>query len=327
MKLKNLDQELEFIRSAEPKQLVAYVVNNRFSAQAEKQLIKRGITEASLFYIKAYGLKEPAQVEVFRANRPQLVDAVLESAADPCRTIALLLTHGEYNTVMKYLKRHDVPQYTERDIVWSGSEKAIISHINRHRISMFAKYDLIMRGNHNIIMLVIAKGRLNEREKLALLTRGTYEEVNFLIETQSNRKEAEKLRQMKMIRFNSRKKVEQFIARRRFVQEAEDFFFKHGAFSSTHLNFLSTALIFAAGSGVFFCAQPRSAGGVGSGKPRGVKGFGAGFPGLREAVESHVRTGRGCGKLCAGGQPGRLCGRAGASVRTGRGANRFSAWR
>ena len=97
--------------------------------------------------------------------------------------------------------------------------------------------------------------------------------------------------------------------------------------SSTHLNFLSTALIFAAGSGVFFCAQPRSAGGVGSGKPRGVKGFGAGFPGLREAVESHVRTGRGCGKLCAGGQPGRLCGRAGASVRTGRGANRFSAWR
>lgn len=224
MKLKNLDQELEFIRSAEPKQLVAYVVNNRFSAQAEKQLIKRGITEASLFYIKAYGLKEPAQVEVFRANRPQLVDAVLESAADPCRTIALLLTHGEYNTVMKYLKRHDVPQYTERDIVWSGSEKAIISHINRHRISMFAKYDLIMRGNHNIIMLVIAKGRLNEREKLALLTRGTYEEVNFLIETQSNRKEAEKLRQMKMIRFNSRKKVEQFIARRRFVQEAEDFF-------------------------------------------------------------------------------------------------------
>ena len=106
MKLKNLDQELEFIRSAEPKQLVAYVVNNRFSARAEKQLIKRGITEASLFYIKAYGLKEPAQVEVFRANRPQLVDAVLESAADPCRTIALLLTHGEYNTVMKYLKRH-----------------------------------------------------------------------------------------------------------------------------------------------------------------------------------------------------------------------------
>lgn len=31
----NLDQELEFIRSAEPKQLVAYVVNNRFSARAE----------------------------------------------------------------------------------------------------------------------------------------------------------------------------------------------------------------------------------------------------------------------------------------------------
>ena len=65
---------------------------------------------------------------------------------------------------------------------------------------------------------------------------------------------------------------------------------------STHLNFLSTALIFAAGSGVFFCAQPRSAGGVGSGKPRVVKGFGDGIAGS-------------CGEPCADG-PGRLCGRA-----------------
>ena len=105
MKLKNLDQELEFIRSAEPKQLVAYVVNNRFSARAEKQLIKRGITEASLFYIKAYGLKEPAQVEVFRANRPQLVDAVLESAADPCRTIALRKYVRE-NVIAPVLERY-----------------------------------------------------------------------------------------------------------------------------------------------------------------------------------------------------------------------------
>ena len=58
---------------------------------------------------------------------------------------------------------------------------------------------------------------------------------------------------------------------------------------------------------MFFCAQPRGAGGVGSGKPRVVKGFGARFPKQREAVESHVRTGsRG---VCADGS-GRLCGRA-----------------
>ena len=51
---------------------------------------------------------------------------------------------------------------------------------------------------------------------------------------------------------------------------------------------LSTALIFAAGSGGFFCAQPRSAGGVGSGKPRVVKGFGDGIAGS-------------CGEPCADG--------------------------
>lgn len=63
--------------------------------------------------------------------------------------------------------------------------------------------------------------------------------------------------------------------------------------------------------GVFLCTATGGRRGC-SGKPRVAKGFGDGFPGLREAVESHVRTGRGCGKLCAGGQPGRLCGRAGA---------------
>lgn len=67
------------------------------------------------------------------------------------------------------------------------------------------------------------------------------------------------------------------------------------------LEFFINSFNFCRGKRGVFCAQPRSAGGVGSGKPRVVKGFGAGFPGLREAVESHVRTGRGCGKLCAGG--------------------------
>lgn len=65
-----------------------------------------------------------------------------------------------------------------------------------------------------------------------------------------------------------------------------------------------------------FCRGKRGGGVVHShGVPEGLAAESHGLSralatGLREAVESHVRTGRGCGKLCAGGQPGRLCGRA-----------------
>ena len=231
MKLKNLKQELEFIRSAEPQELMSQVVKTRFSTKAEKPLIRRGISDISLFYIKAYGLKEAAQIEVFRTNHPKLVEAVLETSADPGRTMVLFLAHGEYNTVMKYLKRHDVPQYTERELVWYGKPEEILHHVRRHRISPFARYDLIRRGNPAIIRAIIAKGRLNEREKLEIMTHGAYDEVEFLVQSEANPAEEQKLRQMQMIRFSSRKKLEKYIRTRRFYHEVEDFFFKLAPFA------------------------------------------------------------------------------------------------
>lgn len=231
MKLKNLEQELEFIRSAEPKELMAQIAKRRFSRKAEKPLIARKIFAASLFYIKAYGLCDAAKIEVFRTNTPELVAALLEVTADSPETVKLFLDHGEYNAVMKYLHAHDdVAQYPERELVWHGTPADILRHLGRYRMSAFARYDLIMRGNPAIIRRIITKGRLNGREKMAIMTRCPYELVEFLIETQTNLKEAKKLRQMQMIRFSSNKKLEKFIKGQRFVREAEDFFFRYGAF-------------------------------------------------------------------------------------------------
>lgn len=231
MTLKNLKQELDFICYAEPKKLMAQVVKTRFSTKAEKPLIQRGIPEISMFYIKAYGLKEAAQIEVFRANHPKLVEAVLETSVTPNRTMILFLTHGEYNTVMKYLKRHDVPQYTERDLIWYGKPEDILQHVRRHRISPFARYDLIRRGNPTIIRTIITKGHLNEREKMEIMSRGTYDQVDFLAQVETNPNEKQKLRQMQMIRFSSRKKLEKYIRTRRFYHKVEDFFFKYAPFA------------------------------------------------------------------------------------------------
>ena len=228
MRKQNLEQELEIIRSAEPNKLLKIVMKKRFSPKGEKALIRRGLTDISLYYIKAYGLGVLSQIEVFKSNNPILVDALLERATP--ETLEIFLSHGEYNTVMKYLKRHDVPNYHERDLIWSKDEAEILRYMERHRLSPFAKLDIIMRKKDVLTLKLIAKNKLNEREKLALMRFGSYDCVMQLIEVQSNRKEADKLRQMKLIRFGSDKQIENFIRQQRFKAEVEEFFYQYGSF-------------------------------------------------------------------------------------------------
>lgn len=228
MKKLNLEQELEFIRTAEPNNLFKSVMKKRFSPKGEKALIRRGIADLSLYYIKAYGLSPISKIEVFKSNNQALIDALLEDAN--AETLELFLTHGEYNTVMKYLKRNDVPNYHERDLIWSNNEAKILAHMEHHRLSPFAKLDIIMRKKEVLIQKLIAKNKLNEREKLAIMRFGSYDCVMLLIDVQSNRKEADKLRQMKLIRFGSDKQIENFIRRQRFKAEVEEFFYRFGGF-------------------------------------------------------------------------------------------------
>lgn len=65
---------------------------------------------------------------------------------------------------------------------------------------------------------------LNEQE---ILEYGTFEEVNALIEAQTDLREKTKLKQMKMTRFCNIKHLTRYIAGRRLMREAEEFFFKH----------------------------------------------------------------------------------------------------
>lgn len=228
MKKLNLEQELEIIQSAEPNKLLKIVMKQRLSPKGEKALIRRGLTDISLFYIKAYGLGVLSQIEVFKSNTPILVEALLERATP--EILETFLSHGEYNTVMKYLKRHDVPNYKEKDLIWSKNEAEILHYMEQHRLSPFAKLDIIMRKKDVLTLKLIVKNKLNEREKLAIMRFGSYDCVMELIEVQSNRKEADKLRQMKLIRFGSDKQIENFIRTQRFKADVEEFFYQFGSF-------------------------------------------------------------------------------------------------
>ncbi len=222
---------MEFINSAESQKLLNYVMKYPFSPKAEKYFFQKAPAGSCHFYLKKYVVRNAALIEVFRANNPLLVATALERAEEDPAVVEEFLNHGEYNAVMKYLKRHDVPQYAERKLVASGSEKAILDYASSRRLSPFAKYDLIMRGNHKAVMLIISKGRLNEREKTAILEHGRKDEVDFLIECEANRKQHKTLKQMRLIRFGSQHEIERFIAGSLFCKEAELFFYKHGAFA------------------------------------------------------------------------------------------------
>ncbi len=230
MKKINLEQELGFIQSAEPNNLLKAIMKKRLSPKGEKALIKRGLTDISMFYIKAYGLSPISKIEVFKSNNPLLVSALLENATP--ETLEIFLTHGEYNSVMRYLKRNDVPNYHERDLIWSKDEAKILSYMEHHRLSPFAKLDIIMRKKDTLIQKLIVKNKLNEREKLAIMRFGSYESVMLLIKVQTTVKEADRLRQMKLIRFGSDKQIENFIRHQRFKAEVEEFFYQYGTFSA-----------------------------------------------------------------------------------------------
>ena len=230
MKKLTIEQEKEFIPTATPRDLLNRVQKQRLSPQGERLLIKRGISDISLLYIKLYGLRTGAMIDVFKGNDTDLINALLETK--DLTTIKLYLTHGHYASVKKYVKIHEEAPFPERTILWQKDSEKIMHYLKHHRLSAFGKLEVIMHGNAKMIMLMLSKGGLNEREKQALLKYGSYEAVTFLIGTQTNPKEEEKLRQMRLIRFGSRQQIEKFTKYRRFMQEAESFFLEYGEFKS-----------------------------------------------------------------------------------------------
>ena len=231
MKLKKLEQELDFIQTADVSELLAYITNvSSFRAKAEKVLVLRECIEATRLYIKKYGLCSSARIALFRANHPVLVAEFLERYISSAGVLNDFLTHGSYHTIKQYLRIAATPLYPEQEMIEAGNELELLSLVKNHKTTAFAKLELIMRGNPRIIDAIIIKGRLNEREKLAIMTHAPWQEAALLVDTERKDEQKKLLQQLLLIRFSSERKIATFIARNRFCKTAENFFFKLAPF-------------------------------------------------------------------------------------------------
>lgn len=245
MKLKNLKDEVNFVRTASPQELHAYLKTTRFSRVAtEKELVKRcasgdkNLSDITTKYIKKYGLRQSARIEVFRSQAYGLIKLLLATSSGEEHTTALkeFSKHGNYHFVWLYIKESQ-----EEDIAKVFPESLLIAThdigelsalIKSKKLSPFAQLEIIVKNIHfTLIEALIKSGLLQEREKMAIMTTSSWETVNLLIEREKNPAEKQALNEMKLIRFSHSSKIGRFIANNRFCGKAEHFFYKHGEFS------------------------------------------------------------------------------------------------
>ncbi|MCM1324708.1 MAG: hypothetical protein NC218_11355 [Acetobacter sp.] len=236
MKLKNIEMELEFIRSATARELIAHIKANHFShTRSEKELIKRDNIEAIVLYIHKYGLQSGARICVFRSTHLGLIQLLLAEGKENPEIISEFLTHGRYHPIRQYLQtcEEDLSEiFPEQQMLERCNPEELLYRIKHRRLTPFAKYELIRRNNPLITRAIIAQGRLNEREKLAIIEYAEWEEVNYLIECEKKPEQQRELKEMQFIRFSSPKKLGRITSHHRFSKNAEIFFFQHGDFTT-----------------------------------------------------------------------------------------------
>lgn len=224
-----LIDQLDFIRTASPKQLYERVQQKGFRLKAEMNLVQRKIHRVTLLYIQKYGLSSgAARVEVIRMNNRELIHAMLQNSSKTPEAIHDFLNHGNYQTIKDYLEHNHVPEYAEQYLVQKGTFSDLINFTRRHGLSPFAKYDLIMRGESPIIYYIINNVILDEREKFAIAYHCNKEEIDYLCADMRKSSTKDALTQIRLIRFGSQHQIKEFIKTKRFVKKAEDYFFEHG---------------------------------------------------------------------------------------------------
>lgn len=237
MKLKSLCEELEFIRSAPEKELVAYVKTTRFShVSAEKALIARGTTSAIEVYIHQHSFRSGARIAVFRGNQLKWINLLLNCEKGKTEVLKEFFAYGSYLFIWALIHNEGyfdniAEVFPEQPLFEKNDYPALVRVLCDTGLTPFAKLELIHRNVPEMTFMLIADSCLNEREKLAVLEYADWESVNFLIEREHKPARKQMFEEMKLIRFAHRGKIERFIKSNRFCKNAKRFFFAHGEFS------------------------------------------------------------------------------------------------
>ncbi len=238
MKLKNLQEELEFIRSATVRELVAYIKTAHFShVAAEKELVKRGLTAAIEEYMLHYGFASGARIAIFRSNNLKWINLLLLMENGKTEVLEEFFAYGNYLFIWALVHNEDyfdnIPEvFPEQNLLEQKNYAALREHGNTFVLTPFAKLELIHRNIPEMTRWLITSTRLNEREKMAVMEFADWDDINLLIETEHKAERKQMFEEMRLIRFAHRNKLERFISTNRFCKNAERFFFAHGEFAS-----------------------------------------------------------------------------------------------
>lgn len=237
MKLKNLNEELEFIRSASEKELAAYVKTAHFShVTAEKELIKRGVTAAIEGYMLQHGYLSGARIAIFRSNQLKWINLLLVCENGKTEVLEEFFAYGNYLFIWALVHNEGYfdnikEVFPEQHLLEEKNYDALRTIGNDFGLTPFAKLELIHRNIPGMTRWLIASSRLNEREKTAVMEYADWDDVNFLIDCERKAERKRTYEEMKLIRFSHSNKLERHIISNRFSKNAEQFFFAHGEFA------------------------------------------------------------------------------------------------
>ena len=229
-KIKQASAEVEFLQSADSTDILQYLSKHPLHKTTEKWFVE---TTENLFlraYIGNHGLQDSSIIALLKANKRELVEcAFLRHRQDPDK-VKLILDHAAYKTAKYLVDTYQIPELPEQELLKKRDVKSLRALIAKGELSPYAKCDIIMRFDENLVMDVIRMGNLQTREFLALLSHCTYIVLQFVKEYEHNSKRRHLISQFELIRFKSRKKVQEYIAQKQFTRPAEEFFYQASEF-------------------------------------------------------------------------------------------------
>lgn len=226
MKLKKLQEEIDFLQSSSFEDVEEYIKLYSFRANAEPIFVQR-FPHLIPVYVLRHEMSQKGAREVIQTNNLHLINVLFNSNPKKYSIHSLLFDVGEYSTIISWLKGNSSPKYPEKDLFWNGKIEDIISFIKKRKVSRFGQYDLIRSRNHRAVKELINYCKLDDKNKLAVMLYGSKENASLMISFVNNSEDFVLFKQIFSIRFKRANVVEK-MTKTRLQKIAEDLFFEIG---------------------------------------------------------------------------------------------------
>ena len=228
MKLKRLDEELDFLNSSVIEEVESYIFKHSLRKKTEELLVKK-FPQLLTHYIALHGVCQKTASMIIKLDDYETIEVLLASSPKEYNVEALFFNFGNYQTVTKWLATHNSDRYPEKELFWNGSMNDIIRYIQKEQVSEFGQYDLIARKKDLAVIEMIKRHRLSVNNREALMLIGSKTVASNLLEqiSLSCPKDQRLLTQIYDIRFN-KANIVSTLQKQRLLKQAEDLFFEIG---------------------------------------------------------------------------------------------------